>query len=264
MSGRLLSLAAGTVLDVDPASAVDVAADAGFGGVGIWFDPATWGPAVADAVRRRLDARGIVALDIEPVILGRDGGDHGEAIVDAAVDVGARHVLLASGSADVATVADRFGALCDRAAPGGVVVVLEFLPIFSVATLAAAVAAVAAADRPNGGVLVDTLHLARSGATPDDLAAVVAAAGPARFPYLQLADAPATAPDTSWNGLRDEALNGRLLPGDGELPLAAVLAALPDVPISVELRSADLVASHPDPVARALAVRTASDRVLVG
>ena len=53
-SGRLLSLAAGTVLDVDPAAAVEVAAEAGFGGVGLWFDPATW--TLGDDRRRRRSA----------------------------------------------------------------------------------------------------------------------------------------------------------------------------------------------------------------
>ena len=76
-----------------------------------------------------------------------------------AAELGVRHVLVASGPAERAAVVERFGELCERAGPGGVVVVLEFLPIFTVATLADAVAVVTEADRPNGAVLVDTLHL---------------------------------------------------------------------------------------------------------
>ena len=38
MPDRLLSLAAGTVLDLQPPEAVGVAADAGFGAVGVWHD----------------------------------------------------------------------------------------------------------------------------------------------------------------------------------------------------------------------------------
>jgi hypothetical protein len=135
MTSRLTSLAAGTVLDVDPAQAVDVAAAAGFGGVGLWFDPATWTAATTAAVSRRLEETSVVPLDLEPVILGR-GADHGDA------------------------------------------------------------------------------------------------------------------------------LHGRLLPGDGALPLDAVLAARPGVPVSLELRSKSLVAAHPDPVERARVVLAATERLL--
>ncbi len=156
MTSRLVSLAAGTVLDVDPAQAVDVAADAGFGAVGLWFDPATWTRAVSTAVARRLRATSLAALDIEPVILGR-GEDPGDALVDTAGELGVRHVLVASGPAERGAVVQRFGELCERAAPAGVVVVLEFLPIFTIGTLAAAVAVVEEVGHPNGGVLIDTL-----------------------------------------------------------------------------------------------------------
>ena len=184
-----MSLAAGTVLDVDPAATVDVAAAAGFGGVGIWFDPASWTSATTAAVARRLRSTGITPLDIEPVILGRDH-DPGDALVDTAAELGVRHVLVASGPAERAAVVERFGELCERAAPAGVVVVLEFLPIFTIGTLADAVGVVEEVGHPNGAVLVDTLHLARSGGSPDDLRRVP----PRLLPYLQVADAPAEPP----------------------------------------------------------------------
>ena len=125
-------------------------------------------------------------------------------------------------------VADRFGALCDRAATAGVSVVLEFLPIFGIRNLGDALGVVQAVARPNAGVLVDTLHLARSGGSPDDLARMPRGL----LPYIQVADAPASLADGSFGGLVDEALHGRLLLGDGGLPLRDVLAAVPDVPLS--------------------------------
>lgn len=258
MGERLLSLAAGTVLDVGPADAVDVAAAAGWPAVGLWFDASTWTDQTTRSVRARLDATGVRALDIEPVILGR-GDDGGERLVDAAADLGVPYVLMASGGADHDRVTERLAELCRHAtahAPG-VRIVLEFLPIFSVATLAQAVTIVDRVGSDVAGVLVDTLHLARSGGAPADLGAVAAS----RLPYLQLADAGGAAP-SDLAGLRDEALHGRLLPGEGVLPLVEVLRAVPDVAVSVELRSAELMAAAPDPVDRARRVLEATRRVV--
>jgi sugar phosphate isomerase/epimerase len=147
--------------------------------------------------------------------------------------------------------------LCDRAAATGITVVLEFLPIFTVDTLDSAVRIVINASRPNGGVLVDTLHLARSGGHPTDLRQV-----PRHLlPYLQIADAVEPAPTTP-ESLREEALHRRQLTGDGALPLAETLAAVPDVPLSFEIRSRQLTAAYPDPLDRARAVLTAARRLL--
>jgi sugar phosphate isomerase/epimerase len=254
---RLVSLAAGTVLDIGPAETVAVAARAGFDGVGLWFDPDTWTDATTREVDKQLDGTGLTPLDMEPVILGRDV-DPGDVLVDIAGELGVRNVLVAGGAASHAAVVERFGQLCDRAAPAGVTVVLEFLPIFTIATLHDAVAVVQEANRPNGGVLIDTLHLARSGGTVEDIATVPLSL----LPYLQLADATARLDDPSPANLREEALHGRLLPGEGALPLAATLYAVPSVPISVELRSRPLMERYPDPTERAQAVLTATRAVL--
>jgi len=226
-----------------------VAAQAGWDAAGIWFDPVSWTDQVARDVRSRLDGTGLMALDIEPIIFS-DDGDPGERLVDAAAAIGARHVLVASRRADQAWVAERFAALCQRAAPAGLTLVLEFLPIFGVRSLDDAVAVVRAAAQPNSGVLVDSLHLARSGGSVADVAALPGEL----FPYLQVADAPAEPPDPSLPGLLDEAINGRSLPGAGGLPLAELVGAVPGVALSAELRSSALFESHPDPLERARAV----------
>jgi sugar phosphate isomerase/epimerase len=254
-SSRLLSLAAGTILEVSPAEAVSVAVAAGWPAVGVWFDAATWSASVAADVVKRLDDTGMIALDIEPFIFGR-GAVHGPAMIEAAAQVGARFLLVASGGADPSAVADGLGALSELAAASApdLMLVLEFLPIFSVSTLVQAASIVTELGRPNLGVLVDTLHLARSGGTAADLRSF----DPALFPYLQLADAPLVLADPSMAGLREEALFGRLLPGEGELALAEMLQAIPEVPISVELRSRPLCEQFSDPVERARRVLAAT------
>jgi sugar phosphate isomerase/epimerase len=84
-------------------------------------------------------------------------------------------------------------------------------------------------------VLVDALHLSRSGGGPADVAAVPAE----RIAYVQLCDAPAKAPP--FDRLVHEARNERLHAGEGALWLDALLDALPDdIAISVEVpRSID-------------------------
>ncbi len=246
---RLVSLAAGTILDVGPAQAVGVAHDAGWPAVGIWFDAATWTHSTTRSVQTQLRQTGTVALDVEPVILSSDG-DPGDALIDAAIEIGAQFVLVASRQPVTPSLVDRFGSLCDRAAVGGITVVMEFLPIFAVASLSQALSVVADAARPNSGVLIDTLHLSRSGGSAKDLEGV----DPRLLPYLQVADAPAVPADSSIAGLVNEALHGRLLLGDGQLDVAGVLRAVPDVPLSFELRSRTLMDAYPDPVDRARAV----------
>ncbi len=93
-------------------------------------------------------------------------------------------------------------------------------------------------------MLIDNLHLARTGDTVADVAAV----DPTRLPYVQLCDAPASAPDQ----LVVEALDGRLTLGAGELPVSELVDVLPaHTALSFEIRSADLRSAHPDPTDRA-------------
>jgi sugar phosphate isomerase/epimerase len=249
VGSRLLSLAAGTVPEFAPAETVDAAAAAGFPAVGVWFDPATWSPQVLRSVAARLDHHGLVALDVEPIMLG-SADDHGEAIVDAAIELGARHVLVASREADNGAVAARLATLAGRVEGSAVTLVLEFLPALGVRTFAQANAIVDQVAHPGVGVLVDALHLARAGEAPE----VLRAAPAGRLPYLQLCDAGAPPDDTSPMGLIREALHERLLPGDGMLPLDRLLACVPEAPISFEVRSAWLRDTYPDPVERARAV----------
>lgn len=240
---RLLSLAAGVCPETGPADFVSACADAGWAACGIWFDAASWTDATATEVRRRLDDTGLIALDMEPIFVTPDG-DHGDRIIDAAVNVGARNLLVVSRGVDDQRFIERFGELCDLAAPHGIGCSLEFMAFMSIRDLPQAIGVLDAVDRPNAAVLVDNLHLARTGGTPDDVATL----DPARLPYVQLCDAPAASPDN----LVEEALDERLTLGDGKLPIGELVAALPDhTALSMEIRSAHLRSTFPDPTDRA-------------
>jgi sugar phosphate isomerase/epimerase len=223
-----------------------VAAEAGWPACGIWFDPDSWTDATTRAVRRRLDDTGVVGLDLEPIIPAPDHDDHGERIIDVAAELGVGNVLFASRLPELSATVERFATLCERASDVGVRLVCEFLPIFPLRSLSMALDVVASHAPAIAGVLVDNVHLSRSGSRPDDLRDVDAR----RLPYLQIADASHVVP-TEFMTLLDEALNGRLIPGDGTLPIAELLRIVPDVPLSFEVRSRQLRESFSDPVERA-------------
>jgi sugar phosphate isomerase/epimerase len=91
---------------------------------------------------------------------------------------------------------------------------------------------VARSRRPNASVLVDALHFSRSGGLPAHIGQV----DPALFRYAQLCDAAAEMPGpTDTPALIREARTGRLLPGEGALPLRELVAALPaGIPLAIE------------------------------
>ncbi|WP_101758050.1 hypothetical protein [Oceanicoccus sp. KOV_DT_Chl] len=106
-------------------------------------------------------------------------------------------------------------------------------------------------NHPNGGILVDALHLHRNGHTPSELLTIK----PQLLPYWQLCDASAAQPKADdIDALLEDALQQRLLPGEGELPLQQLYHVMQDKPISVEIRSRALAAHYPTPLARAKAV----------
>lgn len=146
----------------------------------------------------------------------------------------------------VDTAAEAFASVCDVAARHGLVAHLEFLPWTGIADLATAWQIVQRADRSNGGLLIDSWHLFRSGSTLDELRQIPGD----RVLYVQIDDAPAT-PEAD---LSDETQHRRLLPGDGELDLVGLIRTLDAIgctsPIGVEVFSDELYAQPVDDVTR--------------
>jgi sugar phosphate isomerase/epimerase len=149
----------------------------------------------------------------------------------------------------MAATARKIAALCEHAAPLGIRVCLEFGLFTTVKTLAMALSVVEQVGSPMAGILIDPLHLQRSGGRPCDVAAV----DPVLLPYAQFCDAPEVGPTAEDPaGIIREAIDGRLQAGEGGLPLGELLAALPaGIPLSVELRSKALRDNWPDAVERA-------------
>jgi sugar phosphate isomerase/epimerase len=249
----LLSLAAGVLPEFPPDEIVGAAGAAGYPASGIWFDPETWTDATTQRVRAALGTHGLVPLDIEVIWIrpGRAIEDYARRLIAAGGELGARNVLIVSVNPVLADTQHQFGQLCDLAQAAGMRAVLEFLMIGEIKSLAQALEVVRGVGHPAGGVLIDALHLQRSGGRPEDLAGV----DPALFPYAQLCDAPAELALHTYQSWLVDAVDGRSAPGEGGLPLARLLEALPaETPLSLEVRSRHYREQYADPVARAGAV----------
>lgn len=238
-----------TLLDVSPPDLVTVAAEAGFDTVGLRISPATdderpWPMApgsamLAETVLRCADA-GITVLDAEAVRLGPGRTDF-TPFLDAAAQLSARYVNAICEEADLGRLTDEFARLAADARPYGIQPVVEFMAYRSVRTLADATAVAAVSG---GGILIDALHVQRCGVSLDALRSV----DPGLVSYVQLCDAPLAAPADQVG----EARSARLLPGEGELPLAGLLAALPEgTPVAVEAPQAGNAAAPAPFAARA-------------
>lgn len=256
-SVRKLSLASGVLPEFGAVDVIGAGADAGFEAVGLWIDPETWSPADTRAARSALASMDVDLLDVEVIWIkpGSDLDVH-RRVIDVGLDLGAANVLCVSSDPDVASAAAKLAALCRHAEGSQVRVALEFGIFTEVKDLMAALSMIDRVAHPQAAVLVDPIHVDRSGTT----IAQVAEIDPALLSYAQFCDAPEVRPDPSdFDAVIRDAIDLRQQCGEGALPLSALLDALPaDIPLSIELRSAALRNAYPDARARAAAVLDAT------
>jgi sugar phosphate isomerase/epimerase len=238
---RIYSLAYLTSAPMAPPEALTLAGKLGYQAIGARIAPAMPGgdfsPLVTDAAMlresiRRMADTGVSVFDVEIVRLGADfKPEHAASFLDVAAQLKARAILVAGDDPDEARLTASFAAFCRAAAPFGLTADLEFMPWTAVKDAKTALRIVTNAAQPNGRVLVDALHAARSTTTLDDLTKLP----PAFLSYAQLCDAPAGIPATT-EELIYTARSARLLPGDGGIDLRGMLRGLPgDLPISLEI-----------------------------
>jgi sugar phosphate isomerase/epimerase len=245
-----LSLAHFTVIDADPLMLIDVGAAAGFDAVGMRIvpppDAAPIVPVVGDPemqrrIKARLAATGMKILDMEAVwLLPETDLSSLAPVLDTTVELGASHLIVCGNDPDHSRTVENLGELCELSSARGVRVMLEFLPYTEIRSLAETRALLKKVKPANAGILVDALHLSRSGGSPADLASY----DPALFSFVHLCDVPAEPP--SFEGLRAEARRGRLYPGEGELWLEEFVGAFPaDTAFAIEAPSSRHAALPP-------------------
>ena len=240
-----LGVAHFSAIALPPLDFVRAAAKAGFSRVGLRLHPAfpgapfyelPAGSVAARDVRSALEDHGVSLFDIEFVILSPDFRPETlRGMLDGAAALGAKRLSVCGDDPDEARLTETFAALSDLCAGYGLSVDLENMGWRPVATFEAALRVVEASGRANAGVLVDALHFFRNGGRAD----AVAGAPAGRVAALQLCDVRGEAP-LSAEGMVAEARGGRFAPGEGELPLADLLAAAPRAAaIAVEVPIAD-------------------------
>jgi sugar phosphate isomerase/epimerase len=261
------SLAHLSMIELTPPELIMAAAEAGYDYVGLRQIAVTPGgpgwalwddPAMMAMTKRALADTGVGVLDVELFkLLPETDVATFEPYFAAAAAIGASHALTQSDDPEFQRLVDNYGALCDLAFRYGVSCDFEFIPWLRLNSLAKASELVRAVQRPNAGIMIDTLHFDRSGSTLDQ----IDACPPGWFRYIQLCDAPKAKP-ADLHGLLYAAREERLFPGEGELDLVGVLSRLPsDIPIGIEIPTETLSFTEP-PEERARRAREAALRVL--
>jgi sugar phosphate isomerase/epimerase len=162
-------------------------------------------------------------------------------LFDTAAAFGAHHIKVGNlfgTPCEIGRLTEEFGRLCqDAAGHTDARVVYEFMPFdVNVHALDAALEVVQGAAQPNGGLAIDTWHLAKLGITPDDLRRVP----PEYLSWVELSDGQlANMPD-----LGQECLDHRKLPGEGEFDIGGYIDVCSELgyrgPWGVEVLSAEL------------------------
>ena len=266
-----------TLLHLAPPRFVTVAAEAGFDGVSLHLTP----PGLSDPGALSypmLGASSVMLRETQARI--RDFGIHVHDIqgirltpavrlskflpmLEAGSRLGASFAIATSDDTDEQRNADHLAELGELCAPFGLRVALEFMAYSGIRDLVQASRIIALSQSPHVVILLDSLHLARSGGTAADVMQV----DRRLIPYLQICDGHKAPLHEQQGGLRWEARRERTIPGWGMLPLHDLLAMLPpELPLSIEVPSESLHQSFNDAVVARMALdatRNLCNQVLV-
>jgi sugar phosphate isomerase/epimerase len=261
------SLAHLTVLALTPPHMVDVAARAGYRYVGLRLNRVTLAeplyPLITDRAlmketKARLADTGVSVWDIELARMDPGNDAHSYLpLLEAGAEIGARHVVTQVPDPDRERATERFAAICDLARPLGLGVDLEFPSWTETPDLATAAKILHAVNRPNAGILIDTLHFDRSNSDVEELKKL-----PREwFRFVHVCDAPKEKPKTR-DGLIHTARSERLFPGDGGIDVRGILACLPPgIPYALEIPGDTLAAKIGLEEYARLAIRRAEEHL---
>ncbi len=191
-------------------------------------------------MKTALDQTGVKLLDIElaRIMTDKDPKAYIPAM-EVGASLGARHVISSAWATDRMDsnfISERYMEICDLARPFDLTVDLEFPTFSRLTNLKQAAHVVRDADRPNSGILIDTLYMHLSNVDLAELDGL-----PQKwFHFLHVCDTCREIPATR-EGLIHLARDARLYLGEGCINFKEILDRLPAVPVSIELPNAERV-----------------------
>ena len=246
----LWAMAAGCVPDANPWDIPRISHAAGFRSCGMWVDPDTnWDAGALAKTKTAIAETGMHLIDVEVIWLGEQiqPTENARRIVDVGLELGARNVLVVTRHTHWDQAVKQFRELCKLAGPE-MRIVLEFGEFTSVKSLADAEAFVREVEHPAAGILIDMMHINRSGET-------LPALTDNRFPYVQACDFLAASRHLTGSDYISAAVDDRFPLGEGEVDhqiLKTVCSS--EVDVSLEIRSKLLRDQYPNPYQRAVQI----------
>ena len=239
----LYSLAHLTLIGATPAELVYIAARAGYDAVSPRFIPmhvpgeftqSPVGKSQIQATKTALKTTGLKVLDVELARLTEDVDPRDFVpALELGGELDAQRMIMSAWTKtrdDRNFLIDVYAETCDLARPYGISVDLEFPTFSRLRTLDEALDIVRAADRPNGGILVDTLYLHLSRVDLAELLHIPSEL----FHFLHVSDCLPGIADTR-EGMIQLARDARLYPGEGWIDFKGIIERMPPVDYSIEL-----------------------------
>jgi len=258
-----------TLAGVSPLHFIRTAAEAGCRNIGLWPALTESNPLglpafslTDDAPLRRkivacLNDHGVsIALLDALFITPTESVEQYRPVFETFAELGVKRVNAVSVDPSWERTVDEMAALVTMAAEYNATVVVETCRLMTIGTLAQAMRLIETVALPNFKLLIDTMHVTRSGE-----AEALAAIDPNLIDYVQLCDGPLHSPsdEAYW----DEALHERRVPGDGEMPLVKMLRTIrPEVIVSGEVPMRSLRAAGVSDLERSKMVVAGMRRVL--
>jgi sugar phosphate isomerase/epimerase len=230
-----------------PLDVVKAAGDAGFKSVGVRLtgrrvEDTPWEPVIGNKsrindIRREAADRGMHISSTTSYGFFPDlPMDAHKRTLDATAELGSDLVVLNVYYEDHDALAKDLAEFCKAAEKYNIRAGVEFMPFSGLRTMQQTTRVLQKAGSDNAGIILDALHLVRSGGSVADIRTL----DPKKIFLGQLCDAKDIKSKRTDDELRAEARAAREYPGEGDVPLHDFIRALPEnMEIEIEVPRSD-------------------------